>query len=82
VQDAIGGSMGSPTVLAAKHGSKAQVSLSFATSLAAMVPKNTVQVKALSVANKQPTNLQSFRKVLPHNYSGLSFEGEQFWRML
>ncbi len=76
VQDAIGGSMGSPTVLAAKHGAKAQVTKSFAAALAAKAPKRTVQVKSLAATATKPTNLQSFRAVLPHGYNGLSFGGE------
>lgn len=75
-QDAIGGSMGSPTVLAAKHGAKAQVTAAFASSLAAKVPKNSLAVRAFVAADTKPTNLQSFRMILPHNYTGMPFGGE------
>ncbi len=68
--------MGSPTVLAAKHGAKAQVTAAFASSLAAKVPKNSLAVRAFVAADTKPTNLQSFRMILPHNYTGMPFGGE------
>lgn len=68
--------MGSPTVLAAKHGAKALVTAAFASSLAANVPKKSLAVHAFVAADTKPTNLQSFGMVLPHNYTGMPFGGE------